>query len=567
MFKRPISLWQILSVCLIVFFSVVSGYPAAFISNHGFDPLGWPSLAGTPTAWFKTEGLTVVEQALSFVERAGRTYANMMLGRSDGLPGGGRMAAALIVASTALAIVIVLMSGKFVPLRHRSKRYGDAKWAGPKDLARMRRGLELGSDPDTGGTVRIQVEGNLVTIAPPRSGKTSGLILPNVILPEPGAWAGPVVVVDPKGDVVRAVRRRREALGRRVRCIDPVGIAQGRDRWNPLLARDAGDVLYLQSMARALLPDRVQSSDGSEFFKDRAVSVVVAALSVSIRNGRNDVIEAAELLRAPARLRAALEGRTDAASRDAIGILDSPDDRTRGSILSTAAQVFSWALDERMQQVVTEHTFELSDLCRGDTDLYIVLPADNRRPILAPFVRWLLADLFAAIRETRVSERIVAIIDEAAVLGSFDAILRGVGELPGYGMSLWTFWQTNSQIEELYDRTGADTIIGTAEALMLFNLAQAQGGERQKWSTALGTWTGADPRPGRNGGPDIYDVPVSVDLVAPTALAALTQDHALVFLNSGRYTTDPLKLRKTKYDDARFTGLLDGAQPVGPTQS
>lgn len=567
MFGRPLSIWKLLSICLIFLVALVSGYPAAFIATHGLDPAAWPAVAGTPGAWFSPKGATVAEQVMVFVQRVGRTYTHMALGRSDSLPGGGRAALDLIVAATGLAIVIVLISGKLVPIRHHSKRYGNADWAGPKDLARMRRGLELGIDPNTGGTVRIQVEGNLVTIAPPRSGKTSGLILPNVILPERGAWAGPVVVVDPKGDVVRAVRRRREALGRRVRCIDPVGIAQGRDRWNPLLARDANDVLYLQSMARALLPDRVQSSDGAEFFKDRAVSVVVAALSVSIRNGRNDVIEAAELLREPARLRAALEGRIDAASRDAIGILDSPDDRTRGSILSTAAQVFSWALDERMQLVVTEHTFELSDLCRGDTDLYVVLPADNRRLILAPFVRWLLADLFAAIRETRVSERIVAIIDEAAVLGSFDAIVRGVGELPGYGMSLWTFWQTGSQIEELYDRTGADTIIGTAEALMLFNLSQAQGEERQKWSKALGTWTGADPRPGRNGGPDIYDVPVSVDLVAPTALAALTQDNALVFLNSGRYTTDPLKLRKTKYDDTRFTGLLDGAQPVGPTQS
>ncbi|MCJ2005525.1 type IV secretory system conjugative DNA transfer family protein [Methylobacterium sp. J-092] len=502
-----------------------------------------------------------------FVQRLGRTYTNMMLGRSEGLPGGGRVALAGIVTGAAVAIVIVLMSGKLVPLRHRSKRYGDAKWAAPQDLARMRKGLELGIDPETGGAVRIQVEGNLVTIAPPRSGKTSGLILPNLILPEPDAWAGPVVVVDPKGDVVRAVRRRREALGRKVRCIDPVGIAQGADRWNPLLKRDAGDVLYLQSMARALLPDRVQSSDGGEFFKDRAVSVVVAALSVSIREGRHDVIEAADLLRDPDRLRAALQGRTDAAARDAIGVLDSSDDRSRGAILSTAAQVFSWALDERMQQVVTDHTFELSDLCRGDTDVFIVLPADDRRKIIAPFVRWLLADTFAAVRAERVSERIVTIIDEAAVLGPFDAILRGVGELPGYGMSLWTFWQTRSQMIELYERTGADTILGTAEALMLFNLSRAERDECRYWSDALGIYTGVDSRPGRNGGPDIQDVPVAVALVAPTELASKTQDHAIVFLNSGRYTTDPLKLRKTKYDDARFRRLLDGAPPIGPTQS
>lgn len=557
----------IVAASFIIAATVLCGYPAAFIAVHGLNPLGWPQVPGTPGAWFSPEGATITEKGNLFFQRLVRTYVNMLLGRSDGLPGGGRLALAGIIAAATAAITIALMSSRLVPLRHRSKRYGDAKWAGAKDLVRMRKGLELGLDPDTERTVRIQVEGNLVTFAPPRSGKTSGLILPNLILPEFGAWAGPVVVVDPKGDVVKAVRRRREALGRTVRCIDPVGIANGLDRWNPLLNRDAGDVLYLQSMARALLPDRVQSSDGGEFFKDRAVTVVVAALSVSIRAGRHDVIEAAELIRDSGRLRAALEGRTDAASRDAIGILDSPDDRSRGAILSTAAQVFSWALDERMQQVVTDHTFELSELCAGDTDLYIVLPADDRRKILAPFIRWLLADLFAAVREHRVSERIVTIIDEAAVLGPFDAILRGVGELPGYGMSLWTFWQTRSQIEELYGRTGADTIQGTAEALMLFNLSRAERDECRYWSEALGTYTGVDPRPGRNGGPDIYDVPVAVTLAAPTDLAALTQHQSLVFLNSSRYTTDPLKLRKTKYDDARFTRLVDGVRPVGPTRS
>ncbi|MCY1644085.1 type IV secretory system conjugative DNA transfer family protein [Methylorubrum sp. SL192] len=564
---RPGLAWRVTSIILIVIGVLVLGYPAAFLATHGLDPGGWPSVPGTPQVWFSPQGAALSDKASFLVQRIGRTYANMALGRSDGLPGGGRVALAWIVGAAAAAIVIVLTSGTLVPSRHRSKRYGDAKWAGPKDLARMREGLELGLDPVTGRTARIQVEGNLVTIAPPRSGKTSGLILPNLVLPEPDAWAGPVVVVDPKGDVVRAVRRRREALGRRVRCIDPVGIAQGGDRWNPLLGREAGDVLYLQSMARALLPDRVHSSDGGEFFKDRAVSVVVAALSVSIRDGRNDVVEAANLIRDPARLRGALDGRTDAASRDAIGILESPDDRSRGAILSTAAQVFSWALDERMQQVITDHTFELGDLCAGDTDLYIVLPADNRRLILAPFVRWLLADLFAAVRRTRPSERIVAIIDEAAVLGPFDAILRGVGELPGYGMSLWTFWQTRSQVIELYERTGADTILGTAEALILFNLSRAEGDESRHWSDTIGTYTGVDPRPGRNGGPDIHDVPTAVALVPPTELAAATQRDSIVFLNSGRYTTDPLKLRKTQYDDPRLTGLLDGAPPVGPTRS
>ena len=59
---------------------------------------------------------------------------------------------------------------------------------------------------------------------------------------------------------------------------------------------------------------------------------------------------------------------------------------------------------------------------------------------------------------------------------------------------------------------------------------------------------------------------VAAPLVPATGIPALTQNRAIVFLNMPRYTTDPLKLAKTRaFDDPRFTGLLDPVPPVGPT--
>ncbi|WP_203140107.1 type IV secretory system conjugative DNA transfer family protein, partial [Escherichia coli] len=84
-------------------------------------------------------------------------------------------------------------------------------------------------------------------------GKTSGLLIPNLAFPEPQGWGGPAVVLDPKGEVYRSVAARRRALGRRVVCLDPMKLAGGTDRWNPLQSRDPDDVLYLQSTALALL--------------------------------------------------------------------------------------------------------------------------------------------------------------------------------------------------------------------------------------------------------------------------------------------------------------------------
>ena len=238
--------------CLILVLGLATfllGYPAAFLASHGLDIRAWPALPGTPIAWFTPEG-SGSGAWLALLVRMGRTYLNMVLGRSQALPGGGREAFGIVWGAAVALGVLILMGGPLVPLRHRLRRFGDADFASPRALARMRKGIELGLDPRTNQAVRVQVEGNLLTIAPPRSGKTSGLILPNLAFPERGAWAGPAVVIDPKGDVVRAVRRRRESMGQRVYVLDPLNLAGGTDRWDPLLGLDPEDVLELQSGVR-----------------------------------------------------------------------------------------------------------------------------------------------------------------------------------------------------------------------------------------------------------------------------------------------------------------------------
>lgn len=405
-----------------------------------------------------------------------------------------------------------------------------------------------------------------MTIAPPRTGKTNGFIIPNLVFPEPGAWAGPAVVIDPKGDAFRAVQRRREEIGKTVRCIDPLGLAGGTDRWNPLSRKDPNDVLYLQSMARALLPPSDPTVGNNAYFQDRAVELIVASITTTIRDNRADPVSAAKLLQDQAAFLAALDKRTDQISVAARNILIMKEEG-RQSIVSTAEQATQWLRDERMQTAVQNPTFELDDLRSGEVDLFVVLPADERKEILAPYVRWLLADLFASVRQQKPSERIIVFIDEAFVLGRFESILKGTGELPGYGISLWTFWQSRHQLIETYGAAGAETFIGTAEVVNLFNLSAAQPDEMEHWSAAIGTYTGVrvtrarDPGTGRT---NETHTPEAVRLVPPSDLAKLLHEWQVIFLASRAYTPNPIKLGRTlAYDDSRFEGLADLVAPVG----
>ena len=547
---------------------LVLGFPAAFLARHGFDPETWPSVQDTPITWFQPQGRTAIEMISNAVALILITPLKLVMGKSSSFADGGTSEGFAIVTATAFVAALIALGRSVEPLRHASKRFGDARWATPRDLAKMRTGLELGLDPATRRPVRVEVEGNLMAIAPPRRGKTSGLVLPNLALPDPTAWSGPVVVIDPKGDAYRAAARRRVAFGHTVHCLDPLGLAGGSDRWNPLLCRGIGDVLYLQSMAQALMPPADHTSEGAAFFRDRASVVIVAALRMAIRHGQHDAIAAAALVRDPERLLQTLEQEQDAVAADVRAILTG-DGRSRDNILATAAQAFSWALDPVMQAVAQNHTFDLADLCSGRTDLFLVLPADDRRTIIAPYIRWLLADLFGAVRAQRVAERLLVAVDEAFVLGAFDSILSGAGELPGYGVSLWTFWQSEAQLVKTYGRDGANILKNNSEVIQYFNVSREDVEGCRRLSDALGTYTGVEEtqtRDRKTGQTTTSRSAVATPLVAATEIARLTQHNSIVFLNMPRYTTDPLKLAKTRaYEDPRFQDLLDPVPPVGPT--
>jgi type IV secretion system protein VirD4 len=153
------------------------------------------------------------------------------------------------------------------------------------------------------------------------------------------------------------------------------------------------------------------------------------------------------------------------------------------------------------------------------------------------------------------------------VLGRFDAILNGVGELPGYGLSIWTFWQSRSQLVDTYNVNGADTMIATAEMLNIFNLPASLPKENEYWSNAIGTYTGikiTTTPDSKTGKPVQTKTTEELRLVPASDLPKLLQKNQIMFLNSLFHTPDRVKLKRTvAHDDPRFASLVDFQAPVG----
>lgn len=537
------------------------GYLTAALLEHGLNQAAWPTSAIRLDVWIATIRADNVLGVL-------KLYWTMAKTELPGLSYGGKLMFAVIFFLESAFIGVVI--GGLARDSHRdpSGIFGNARWASRSERRKMSRGVSLGRDPETGDTIRVRIESNLVTIAPPRLGKGAGLVVPNLLAAGEATANLPVVVIDPKGEAYRAAGKRRNALGRDVCVVDPLQIVGGRDRWDPLGSVDPADVFRLRRIAQALLPSTEGENDNSEYFKNGAGALIVGALIGAKRRGKG-LIAAADFIDNVDAFKQALSGATDRASRRALSILEF-EPRVRDPLLSTATQAFAWLDDSRVEAVVSGSSFDLSDVARGDADLFVVIPPEDSKT-LAPLMRLLLSELFVGIRRHRPPERVLIIIDEAASLGKFHEIVTASAELPGHGASLWTFWQNRAQMVETYGEQGAASLLATAEFVTISDISSVDPDELERFSRALGSFTqlvesksegsSGGEKPSRQSSSSRSPQPVR--LMTPEALKTMPSDQLILLPNSKLYAKHPVILTKLRsYADPEFAPFIEDTNPV-----
>ena len=340
------------------------------------------------------------------------------------------------------------------------------------------------------------------------------------------------------------------------------------DTWNPLHDRDPSDVLYLQQTALALLPEATGNADeAAAYFRSRAVDLIVGAMLATLNGDRRSVVEVQRMLTDEEEFRKRLEAiKAEPATLSALEII-AADPKTKDPIKSTALLGFQWLADARLRNLVSASTFDFAELSRNEIDIFVVVPPEYKR-VLAPLLRWFLSDLFTSIRRNRPEERIVVFVDEAATLGRFDELLSAATELPGYGASTWTLWQDRSQISALYGEAGAATLLNTAEVVTISDLSAVDPAESDRWSKALGNYTGlieGFSRPSSGPGQATTSTTSQpVPLMSKEALVTMPASDLLVFPNSGSHARHPMLLRKTvAHTDRRIKPFITSVPPVG----
>ncbi|SDH19589.1 type IV secretion system protein VirD4 [Pelagibacterium luteolum] len=275
-----------------------------------------------------------------------------------------------------------------------SDTHGSARFATNKETAPLTRsasGLLIGRDGKTGKLLRYDGPAHLLTMAPTRTGKGIGTVIPNLLTADRS-----VICIDPKGENARIASRARQKFGP-VHILDPFGVTgQNSAAFNPLDALDP-DGLDVAEDASALADALVYDEPGmaseahwSEEAKALIGGVILHIAAHEPRDRRTLATLREALTLAPEAFTALLKAMQ--ASTAAGGLVTraanrhlGKSDREAAGVLSAAQRHTHFLDSPRMTAVLGRSDFAFRDLKVRTATVFLVLPPDR----LATYSRWL----------------------------------------------------------------------------------------------------------------------------------------------------------------------------------
>ena len=325
-------------------------------------------------------------------------------------------------------------------------------------------GVWLGAGED-GQWKFARPERAVLLLGPPRSGKTSGVIIPAVL-----AHAGPAIVTSTKPDVARATAQARARDGR-VWMFDPTGASSPpagleRLRWSPVTSGLTWDGAVV--IARAMTVSVGVGTADRSHWSNRAQALLAPLLHAAAVHGkgmetvvdwvmRHELDEAGILLEDPRASRLAFGSL--------VGLLNT-EDRERSSIFSAAADALQAYTTEGALMTASDPNFEADAFLDGDDTVYIYAPAEEQAAV-APVVCGLLAEVrratYRAHAAGQLSAGVLFALDEVANIAPLQELPQIASEGGGQGLILLAALQDLSQARARWGKSaeGFLTLFGT----------------------------------------------------------------------------------------------------------
>jgi type IV secretion system protein VirD4 len=352
-----------------------------------------------------------------------------------------------------------------------SATYGSARWAGRLDLKRS--GLLQGDGLMLGRLGRHYLRhsgaAHVIAVAPTRSGKGVGLVVPTLL-----SWTGSAIIHDIKGENWELTSRWRSSFSRCIR-FDPTSLTSA--RFNPLLEVRAGhqDVRDVQNIADILV-DPEGALERRNHWDKTAHSLLVGAILHVLYTGTDRTLAGvASLLSDPDRsIDETLENMMTA---NHLGTEDTPlthsvvaeaarellnkSENEKSSVVSTAVSFLTLYRDPVIRNATSASDWSVEDLIPGSdpVSLFLVVPPSDLSRT-RPLIRLILNQIARRLCEEmpspqRAKRPTLLMLDEFPALGRLDFFETSLAFMAGYGVRAFLIAQSLNQVDKAYGEKNA----------------------------------------------------------------------------------------------------------------
>ena len=319
---------------------------------------------------------------------------------------------------------------------------------------------------------------HLLTIAPNRTGKGRGLILPNLLsLPEHS-----VFVIDPKGENALVSAKYRQDQGHEVVIFNPHGIFADQFKalgfaqfqsFNPLANLDPASPNFsadITTLAEAV----IYQTGGDSHWTESAQGLVEFLIMYLV----TEPTETPSFRRLRSILAKGYEGIKEIRVRCAASEFPQVQDTIERyaietnevhSVIATAETQTRLFKNEVVCAALDGGAFSFERMKNKKVSVYLILPTEY----LITEARYLRLVLLVAMSQFMRSEKgkhqVLCMLDEFANLGALKIIENGYGIIAGHGVTLWSFVQNLTQLQNLYPKNW-EVFIANAAVVTVANV-------------------------------------------------------------------------------------------------
>jgi type IV secretion system protein VirD4 len=349
--------------------------------------------------------------------------------------------------------------------------HGSARWALPGEYRAAGllsgAGVVLGVLPD-GQFLTDDGPGHVACIAPTRSGKGVGQVIPTLL-----TWPGSVLVHDMKGENWQHSAGYRAGFSN-VIYFNPTD-ASASAHFNPLMEvrDDENQIRDVQNIADQIVDPHGR---GKESHWDRTADQFFLAVILHVLHAEADksLYGISRFLSDPTRnFAATLKRMKNTPHKDpmaheriasgAQAMLNKAEEE-RSGVLSTALAFLGLYVDPIVARNTADSDFRITDLMRADhpVSLYIVVPDSDRlrlKPLTRLMITLITQRLVEVLNPQENRHRLLMLLDEFPRLGRMQFLSDALSYLAGYRIKVMLIMQSLGQLDAPESYGKGNTIV------------------------------------------------------------------------------------------------------------